>query len=156
MFLLFCKRSPLVSWRLQVPYPRPAGWLWRNAVLSAASPALTCVRSCVCVILAIYVCVRVRKFPIMVLSGKESPCSAGTPRLIPGLEKTPWRRAWQPTPGFLPGESHRQRSLMGYSPRGSQRVRPDWASSNILVCICVFFSLGEFLVRFLFSFPESC
>ena len=29
-----------------------------------------------------------------------------------------WRRKWQPTPVFLPGESHRQRSLAGYSPRG--------------------------------------
>ena len=26
-----------------------------------------------------------------------------------------WRRAWQPTPGFLPGESHGQRILVGYS-----------------------------------------
>ena len=31
----------------------------------------------------------------------------------------PWRRAWQPTPGFLPGESHGQRSLAGLS-MGSQ------------------------------------
>ena len=30
----------------------------------------------------------------------------------------PWRRAWQPTPVFLPGESHGQRSLAGYSPWG--------------------------------------
>ena len=30
----------------------------------------------------------------------------------------PWRRAWQPTPVFLPGESNRQRSLAGYSPWG--------------------------------------
>ena len=29
-----------------------------------------------------------------------------------------WRRKWQPTPVFLPGESHGQRSLVGYSPRG--------------------------------------
>ena len=28
----------------------------------------------------------------------------------------PWRRAWEPTPVFLPGESHEQRSLAGYSP----------------------------------------
>ena len=28
----------------------------------------------------------------------------------------PWRRAWQPTPVFLPGEFHGQRSLAGYSP----------------------------------------
>jgi len=30
--------------------------------------------------------------------------------------KIPWRRAWQPTPIFLPGESHGQRNLVGYSP----------------------------------------
>ena len=30
--------------------------------------------------------------------------------------KIPWRRAWQPTPLFLPGESHGQRNLVGYSP----------------------------------------
>jgi len=30
--------------------------------------------------------------------------------------KIPWRRAWQPTPVFLPGESHGQRSLVSYSP----------------------------------------
>ena len=35
---------------------------------------------------------------------------------IPG--KIPWRRAWQPIPIFLPGESHGQRSLVGCSPLG--------------------------------------
>ena len=30
----------------------------------------------------------------------------------------PWRRTWHPTPVFLPGESHGQRSLAGYSPQG--------------------------------------
>ena len=33
--------------------------------------------------------------------------------LIPGLGRSPWRRKWQPTPVFLPGESHGQRSLAG-------------------------------------------
>ena len=33
-------------------------------------------------------------------------------------EKIPWRRKWWPTPVFLPGESHGQRSLAGYSPWG--------------------------------------
>ena len=42
----------------------------------------------------------------------------GRPRFDPWVEKIPWRRAWQPTPVFLPGESHGQRSLMGYSPWG--------------------------------------
>ena len=36
----------------------------------------------------------------------------------PWVRKIPWRRQWQPTPVFLPGESHGQRSLVGYSPWG--------------------------------------
>ena len=38
------------------------------------------------------------------------------PGFDPWVGKIPWRRAWQPTPVFLPGESHGQRSLEGYSP----------------------------------------
>ena len=38
-------------------------------------------------------------------------------RFDPWVRKICWRRAWQPTPVFLPGESHRQRSLEGYSPQ---------------------------------------
>ena len=38
------------------------------------------------------------------------------PGFDPWVGKIPWRRAWQPTPVFLPGESHGQRSLAGYSP----------------------------------------
>ena len=34
----------------------------------------------------------------------------------PWVGKILWSRAWQPTPAFLPGESHGQRSLVGYSP----------------------------------------
>ena len=34
----------------------------------------------------------------------------------PWVGKLPWRRKWQPTPVFLPGEFHGQRSLAGYSP----------------------------------------
>ena len=51
---------------------------------------------------------------------KNSPASAGDMRLEldPWVGRIPWRRAWQPTPVFLPGESHGQRSLAGYSPWG--------------------------------------
>ena len=34
----------------------------------------------------------------------------------PWIGKIPWRQAWQPTPVFLPGESHGQRHLVGYGP----------------------------------------
>ena len=36
-------------------------------------------------------------------------------RFNPWVGKMPWRRRWQPSPAFLPGESHGQRSLAGYS-----------------------------------------
>ena len=37
-------------------------------------------------------------------------------RFDPWARKIPWSRKWQPTPIFLPGEFHRQRTLKGYSP----------------------------------------
>ena len=40
----------------------------------------------------------------------------------PWVRKIPWRRKWQPIPIFLPGESHGQKSLVGYSPWGHKRV----------------------------------
>ena len=49
---------------------------------------------------------------------KASACNVGNLGSIPGLGRFPWRRKWQPTPVFLPGESHGQKSLVGYSPRG--------------------------------------
>ena len=41
----------------------------------------------------------------------------GRPGFDPWVGKIPWRRKWQPTPVFLPGESHGWRSLVGYSPQ---------------------------------------
>ena len=52
------------------------------------------------------------------LSGKESACQCGRCGFSPWVGKIPWRRKWQPTPVFLPGKSHGQRSLVGYSPWG--------------------------------------
>ena len=49
---------------------------------------------------------------------KESAYNVGRPGLSPLVEKISWRRKWQPTPVFLPGKSHGQRSLVGYSPWG--------------------------------------
>ena len=49
---------------------------------------------------------------------KNPPANAGDVDLIPGVGKIPWRRKWKPTPVFLPGKSHGQRSLVGYGPCG--------------------------------------
>ena len=51
--------------------------------------------------------------------GEESIClQCGRPGFYPWVKKIPWRRERQPTPVFLPGESHGQRNLVGYSPWG--------------------------------------
>ena len=47
---------------------------------------------------------------------KNLPAVQETRGSIPGSGRIPWRREWQPTPVFLPEESHGRRSLMGYSP----------------------------------------
>ena len=59
------------------------------------------------------------------LSGKESACNAGDAKTRAWSlnQKIPWRREWPSAPVFLPGESHGQRSLVGYSPWGCKRIR---------------------------------
>ena len=49
------------------------------------------------------------------------PANATDMGLIPGLERSPGGRKWQPTPVFLPGKSHAQGSLVGYSQWGYKR-----------------------------------
>ena len=54
---------------------------------------------------------------------KNPPANSGNIRgMNSGLRKFPWRRARQPTPVFLPGESHEQRSLAGYSPQDHKEL----------------------------------
>ena len=55
---------------------------------------------------------------------KTLPANAGKVRdrsLISGLGRSPGRK-WQPVPVILPGESHGQRSLAGYSPQGGKEL----------------------------------
>ena len=56
-------------------------------------------------------------------SGKESACQCRRHKRYsfdPWVGKIPWSRKWPPTPVFLPGKSHGQSSLVGYSPQGSK------------------------------------
>ena len=73
--------------------------------------------------------------------GRNLAANAGDVSLIPG--SFPWRRKWHPNPVFLPGESHGQRSLEGYSPWGckeldttlwlSTAVQPFWLEIKLLL-----------------------
>ena len=51
-------------------------------------------------------------------------------RFNPWVGKIPWRREWQPTPVFLSGEFHGQRSLVSYSPWGRKIIRHDLATTQ--------------------------
>ena len=48
----------------------------------------------------------------------KNPPAIRRPRFHLWVGKTLWRRQWQPTAVFLPGKSHGQRGLVGYSPKG--------------------------------------
>ena len=56
------------------------------------------------------------------LSGKESTCQCRRHGFSPWVRKIPWRRKWQVPPVLLPGNSHGQRSLAGYSPWGRKEL----------------------------------
>ena len=74
---------------------------------------------------------------------KEPNCQCRKPNRA-WVRKIPWRRAWQPTPVFLPGESHGQRGLEGYSPWSHKQSdtieRPIFSFSffsNLFLVICI-------------------
>ena len=115
------------------------------------------------------------------LSGKVSACKAGDVKknnnnrrrgFDPWVRKIPWRRKWQLTPVFLPGESHGQRSMVGYSPWGCKRVRHDLVTAyNIItknipplmpehVNNMTWFSfrslVPEIMVKFVYDFCLEC
>ena len=70
-------------------------------------------------------------------SGKESASYCRRCRFSSWIGKTPWRRKWHPTPVFLPGKFHGQRSLAGYSPWGckSQTRLSDWTTTYIYFAV---------------------
>ena len=54
----------------------------------------------------------------------------------PWVRKIPWRRGWQLPPVFLPGESHGQRGLAGYSPWGRKEpetTEATWCASSFIL-----------------------
>ena len=56
------------------------------------------------------------------LSSKEFTFQCRRRRFDTRVGEIPWRKKWQPTPILLPGESHGQRSLVDYSPRGRKEL----------------------------------
>ena len=73
---------------------------------------------------------------------KESACNIGDPRFDPWIGKIPWRKEWQPTPVFLPGELLGQRRLAGLQSIWSQRVEHDWATKIVNYLHSIYVLLG--------------
>ena len=70
---------------------------------------------------------------------------------FPGQKDFPWRKKWQPTPVFLPGKFHGQRSLVGYSPRVARSQTRLSTYTHILVFyICLYESASDKMYSFWF------
>ena len=67
-------------------------------------------------------CCRVKQGLPWWLRGQSVCLQCRRPTFDPWVGKIPWRRKWQPTPVFLPGEVHGQRSLVGHSPWGHKEL----------------------------------
>ena len=81
-----------------------------------------CIYIYIYVYMCIYICIYLWGFPGGA-SGKEPVCQCRRHKrhgFNSWVGKIPWRRVWQHTPIFLPGESYGQRSLASYSPQGSK------------------------------------
>ena len=71
------------------------------------------------------------------LSGKQSACHCRSSELIPGWGRSPGEGIWQLTPVFLPGKSHGQWSLEGYSSRDCERVGHDLVTERQQLQLCL-------------------
>ena len=86
---------------------------------------------------------RLRQFVHTIWSSLVAPMEKSLPamqelQVRSWVGKIPWRRKWLPTPVFLPGKSHGQRSLAGYSPWGlkesdmTERLTLTYTLSNLI------------------------
>ena len=65
---------------------------------------------------------------------EEPACNVGDLSSIPGLSEFLWRRAWQPTPVFLPGESPWTEETIGLQSMRLQRVGHNWVTKHAELC----------------------
>ena len=105
------------------------------------------------------VTVNFKDFP----GGSDSKASAYSARDLGSISgsEIPWRRKWQPTPVFLPGKSHGQRSLVDYSPWGHKEsdttewlhfLFPFWLYIYIYITCIIIYIILIFLLHFPFPF----
>ena len=90
--------------------------------------------------------------------GKESACQYRRHKRCgfdPWVGKIPWKRKWQPTPIFLPGKSHGQRSLVCYSPWCCKLSNSTTASNRYETLLHNAWNLSTVDVRCTLNLPLS-
>ena len=125
-------------------HQQPSGSCFVVLATGFLTPALRCLR--VCVYVHICICMYSYGLPRWI-SGKESTGQCRRHRrcrYCSWVREIPWRRKWQPTLIFLPGKSHGQRNLIGYSPWGhkesdtAERARTHTHPHvYIYACVCI-------------------
>ena len=88
------------------------------------------------------------------LSGKETACQCRRHGFDPWVGKILWSRKWWLTPVFLPGKSHRERSLAGYSPWGCKRIGHKWVNKQQHPTSSYYFQALEHFSLDLFKFSS--
>ena len=80
----------------------------------------------------------------------------GDPGLIPGSGRSPGEGNGSPIPVFLPGESHGQRSLEGYSPWGRKELDTKFVCFFIMCCSYLPNYTVGFLTVYVYTVPLRC
>ena len=70
------------------------------------------------------------EYSLVARKSKKIPVQRGRPGFDPWVETIPWRRAWQPTPVFLPGVSLRTEKPGGLQSMGLKRVGHNRSTEN--------------------------
>ena len=84
-----------------------------------------------CFLYILYIQVTIKLHATLVAQSKKICLQCGRLGFDPWDGKIPWRMTWQPTPVFLPGGYHGQKSLVGSTKSmGSQRVGHDWVTKH--------------------------
>ena len=108
-------------------------------------------------VLSMWPCFKIRVLGLpRWLSGKKSACQCRGLGFEPCIGKIPWRRKWQPTPVFLPGKSHGQRSLTGCRPRGHKESDTTYWLNNNLDIILESSAAAAAAAESLHSCPTLC
>ena len=105
-------------------------WLWASQGLIRKEKKHKLIEMCL-IMWSFTKALQVNWASLVAQSVKNPPMNAGDLGLIPRLGRSPGEGKWPPTPVFLPGELHGQRTLVDYRP-GGHRVRHDLGTNTTL------------------------